>query len=152
MRKGFTLIELLVVIGMIAMLTGAIGSSVSQARNRARLAKATAEVKQMTNAILAYENYDPNHQLDVMDGVEADESVLGFILGKGGTDSSGNAIPVLFNAAISSDGKIRDPWGNPYRVTIADEGNVGTVQGNLNYQTGYYFPNYNRLSVGERNQ
>ena len=63
MKKGFTLIELLVVIGMIAVLTGAVSSSVMKARKRAQIARAEAETQEMTNAILAYENYDDDHSL-----------------------------------------------------------------------------------------
>ena len=58
MKKGFTLIELLVVIGMIAVLTGAASSAVMKARKRSQIARAEAETQEMTNAILAYENYD----------------------------------------------------------------------------------------------
>ena len=54
MLRGFTLIELLVVIAMIAILMGAIGSSMNQARKRAMISKATQDVKEMTNAILAF--------------------------------------------------------------------------------------------------
>ena len=63
MRRGFTLIELLVVIGMIAVLTGAVGSSMSQARRRAQIARATQDAKEMTNAILAFENYAKGRSL-----------------------------------------------------------------------------------------
>ena len=55
MRKGFTLIELLVVVAMIMILIGTLVVSVEQARTRARIAKATQEAKELTNAILAYE-------------------------------------------------------------------------------------------------
>ena len=56
MKSGFTLMELLVVIGMIAILTGAASSSVMKARKRSQIARAEAEVREITNAILAYEN------------------------------------------------------------------------------------------------
>ena len=63
MKRGFTLIELLVVIGMIAILTGAASSSVMKARKRSQIARAETEVREMTNAILAYENWDDDRSL-----------------------------------------------------------------------------------------
>ena len=150
MKKGFTLVELLVVMGIIAMLTGAVGTSVSQARERARIAKATADVQQMTNAILAYENYTDDYELDPMERKEATSSTMAFILGNGGSDRNGNQIPVLFNASISNDGTIKDPWGRPYYVTIR-EGNIPGLQ-SRSYESGYYLPNYYRLSVEEHNE
>lgn len=156
MKKGFTLVELLVVIGMIAVLTGAVGSSMSDARKRAMVAKAGAEVKEMTNAILAYENYarSGDYELPVIDDwTEATSSSVGFILGLGETDDSGQKIPVLYNGSVGGDGKLRDPWGRPYLVRIR-EGNaqLNFKSASSNLQTGYSLPNFNRLSVEERNQ
>ena len=150
MKRAFTLVELLVVVGMIALLTGAVGNSVNDARKRARVAKAQAEVKEMTNAILASERYVSlgQHTMDE----EASESNLGFILGKENGDN-GEKIPVLFNANVSSGGKILDPWGRPYIVAIREgdaPANFTTAAGNI--RSGYFLPNIYRLSVEERNQ
>ena len=154
MKRAFTLVELLVVIGMIALLTGAIGTSVSSARARARIVKATAEVKEMTNAILAYENYarGGEYGLEPMEDRVATVDSVGFILGRGETGDTGK-IPVLYNGSASADGALRDPWGNPYRVTIR-EGQVPSVSSTAasNMQTGYYLPNFYRLSTEERNK
>ncbi|MBQ4385280.1 MAG: type II secretion system protein [Kiritimatiellae bacterium] len=154
MKRAFTLVELLVVIGMIALLTGAIGTSVSSARARARIVKATAEVKEMTNAILAYENYarGGEYGLEAMENREATIDSVGFIMGRGETGDTGK-IPVLYNGSASADGSLRDPWGNPYRVTIR-EGQVPSVSSTAasNMQTGYYLPNFYRLSIEERNK
>jgi len=154
MKRAFTLVELLVVIGMIALLTGAIGTSVSSARARARIVKATAEVKEMTNAILAYENYarGGEYGLEPMEDRVATVDSVGFILGRGEAGDTGK-IPVLYNGSASADGSLRDPWGNPYRVTIR-EGQVPSVSSTAasNMQTGYYLPNFYRLSIEERNK
>jgi prepilin-type N-terminal cleavage/methylation domain-containing protein len=154
MKRAFTLVELLVVIGMIALLTGAIGSSVSSARARARIVKATAEVKEMTNAILAYENYarSGEYGLDTMESRDATIDSVGFILGRGEAGDTGK-IPVLYNGSVSPDGSLRDPWGHPYKVTIR-EGRVPSVSSRAasNMQTGFYMPNSTRLSVEERNK
>lgn len=154
MKRAFTLVELLVVMGMIAMLTGAVGSSVSAARSRARVAKAQAEVKEMTNAILAYENYarSGDYELPAMDRAQATKSSLSFILG-GETADNGQKIPVLYNGNVGGDGVLRDPWNHPYLVTIK-EGNVSATfsTASQNMRTGYCLPNFYRLSVEERNQ
>lgn len=146
MKKGFTLIELLVVIGMIAILTAAASSSVMKARKRSQLARAETEVREMTNAILAYENYDKDRSLDKRltggNWVDATKNELGFILGEE-QDEEGNKLPVLFNAAVTGS-DIRDPWGTTYQFMIAktseavDDGgdNVGA---DLN--TFMYLPN-----------
>jgi len=154
MKKAFTLVELLVVVAMIAMLLGVVGSSVSSAQGRARVMKATAEVKEMTNAILAYENYarGGKYKLTEMDQDASVDSV-GFILGKGGAGDSGSGdMPVLYNGSVGSDGVIRDPWGRPYKVRIK-EGTVPSVSQKMkSMKTGYVLPNYYRLSIGERNR
>ena len=59
MKRGFTLIELLVVIGMLVVLMGAVTTSVGQSRRRTQISKATQDVKEITNAILAYQNLAP---------------------------------------------------------------------------------------------
>ena len=125
MRRGFTLIELLVVIAMIAILMGAIGSSMNQARKRAMISKATQDVKEMTNAILAFENYARGRSLaNYASGSWRDttESSMSMILG-GETSDSGEQVPVLYNAQIRN-GQILDPWGKPYQYMIKQAGNI----------------------------
>lgn len=155
--KGFTLIELLVVIGMIALLAGAVSSGVMKAQARAKISRATAECREMTNAILAYENYDRNHSLQnfVMQDADAGRSTLAFIIGEGGSTASGEKVPVLYNAAMTG-GKFVDPWGVPYKVTIMSASGLGSA--GLADKTAsdmfitLYLPNHARLSDGERRQ
>lgn len=150
-RTGFTLVELLVVVGMIAVLMGAMTASVRGARHRARVQKATSDVKVISQAILAYENYDSSYTLPTLNRAEAGKDTLGFLLGDGTGPKSGGQMPVLLQTALTSGGKILDPWGHPYLVTIKSGGvslKVKTVTGALN--TGYYLPNFYRLSEGER--
>ena len=54
-RRGFTLVELLVVLAMIAILIGSMGVAVIGAKRRAKMSKASQEIHEMTNAILAFE-------------------------------------------------------------------------------------------------
>lgn len=150
MRRGFTLIELLVVIAMIAILMGAIGSSMNQARKRAMIAKATQDAKEMTNAILAYENYAPGRSLrNKSTGTwkDTDESSMSMILG-GETAEGGGEVPVLYNAHIVN-GAIRDPWGKPYQYMVRPAGDI-TSKAKNKFYTSYYLPNFYRLSDDER--
>ena len=154
MRKGFTLIELLVVIAMLMILMGSVSSAPMSARRRAKIAKATAACHEMTNAILAYENYAKNYTLEGKETGggwrEAEEGFLGFMLGKGSLQhGAGGKIPVLYNGEVSR-GKLLDPWGRPYYVKIMKcDGNIEdrVVRGGLSTAVG--FPNYNRIRAWE---
>lgn len=152
MRRAFTLIELMVVVAMIAILIASVGTSVVGAQKRARIEKATAEVKEMTNAILAYENFarGRKYELPTLNKAEAGEDTVGFILGHSSGNDSAQDIPVLFNASLNGNGKILDPWGHPYIVTI-ESGTINTPS-SWSYQSGYALPNFNRLTIEERNQ
>jgi prepilin-type N-terminal cleavage/methylation domain-containing protein len=155
--QGFTLIELLVVIAMIMILAGSVTASVVKAQRRAKIARATAECREITNAILAYENYVAmrGQSLKPMSDVAADRSSLGFILGDGGTTAGGDKIPVLYNGALR-DGKIIDPWGRPYRVTVQEASGLSSAemvdQTARRMSTSLYLPNYTRLGDWERSQ
>ena len=147
-KSGFTLIELLVVVGMIAVIMGAISTSFSAAQNRARINKATNDVKVITQASLAYENYSSSGELPTMDG-DADAGNLAFLIGKGGSANNGEKIPALLMASLQANGKMLDPWGQPYQIRIQKKsGNVQMTNPSL--QTGYFLPNFYRLSKKER--
>jgi len=152
-KRGFTLIELLVVVAMIAVVTAAISTSFAAARTRARIQKATSEVKTISQAILSYETWNGD-ELQEMHDVEASGDSLAFLMGRGsakgvtGTDSSGE-VPALLMAQLRNGGKIVDPWGTPYRVTVRGNAvNVKfkTVTGALN--TGYWLPNMYHSTEG----
>jgi len=150
MKRAFTLLELMVVIGMIAVLMGAMGVSVTKARTRAKISKATQEAKEMTTAILAFEQYAEGHTLDNYakgSWSPCTEGSMAMILG-GVKGDNGEQVPVLFNAAIRN-GKILDPWGNPYEYMIEKaSGWEGTDAPDL--KTAPALPNYFRLSDAER--
>lgn len=152
-KKGFTLIELLVVIAMIAMVAGAVSSGFSAAQERARVQKATAEVKAIQQAILAYENYAAikGEKLPELSDADAGESTLGFLLGMGDTYAQGQKIPTLLMAALTTGKAMLDPWGSPYVVKIkSGSENVQLKSISANLKTGYFFPNLYRLSKEER--
>ena len=148
-KRGFTLIELMVVVAMIAIFMAALGTSVGKTRERARIEKARSDVKTLSQAILAWENYSRGgkNELNEMNDEEASSSSLDFILGQGETAKSGQ-IPVLFMAQLSAGGTIRDPWGTPYRIRIK-QGAISSPD-NLNLLTCFFVPNLYRLSAEER--
>lgn len=144
-KRAFTLVELIVVIAMIAILMAAIGSGVRKAQLRARIARAQGEANEMTSAIRSYENFVDTGIPERSD-VDADESSLSFILGEG-TDRAGGRVPVLYNASFVA-GKIRDPWGTPYRVRIIQMPS-GTSSDDVakDMSTGVFVPNrYGRMA------
>lgn len=153
-KRGFTLVELLVVVAMIALIIGALTTAVASARERARVQKALTEVKIVSQAILAYENWDQGgntHELPILNKRDADKSSLGFILGAGGGAESGGKIPVMLMAALTSGGKMLDPWGTPYKVTIKKGSfSVKPASATGELQAGYFLPNWYRVGKGER--
>lgn len=154
---GFTLVELLTVIAMIGILMGAVSTSVAKARERAKISRAAVECREITNAILAYENYDKKHSLSscLREDQDADRSSLKFILGEGVAGADGDDVPVLYNGALV-DNKIVDPWGRPYKITIreaSDADNPNTVDATAkDMKITVFVPNNARLSPGERGE
>ena len=54
-------------------------------------------------------------------------------------------------ASLAAGGKMIDPWGTPYKVTIKDKSprlRPGSASGSL--QTGFFLPNWYRVGEGER--
>ena len=154
-KKAFTLIELLVVVAMITIIMGALTVSVKSARERARIQKATSDVKIMSQAILAYQTFNGD-ELPKMEKTEASSRTLGFLLGKssgakGVAGTSGSTdLPVLLMAQLQGD-SLRDPWGRPYLVTIREKNvsiNFNSALGTT--KSGYWLPNFYRLSEEER--
>ena len=143
MRKAFTLIELMVVVAMIAIIAGALTSGVAKAQHRSKISRAQTEAREITNAILAYQNYDEDGSLSkyTMNDQEADEGSLGFILGK--VKSRNSDVPVLYNAALTG-GKILDPWGHPYRITVK-QGESINPPGVNGVKIRMFYPNWHRV-------
>ena len=158
-KSGFTMIELITVISILLLLMGAITTSVTGARRRAMTNQAIAEAQELTNAILAYENFArPGRQSPLEDKATgeswkaANEGDLAFVLGneKNPSGQDGN-VPVLFNGAVSG-GSIRDPWGHPYRYRImsspmnVEDEHIGDMG-----ESAFAIPNINRIPADEVN-
>lgn len=145
--RGFTLIELLVVIAMIAIIMAAMTVSVAGAQERARIQKATAEVKAVTQAVLAAENFDDSFLDKFGSPQDLDANNLKFLLGEG-KDESGAKMPAFLLASLSADSSLKDPWGTTYKITIRR----GSISGARfsEVKTGLTIPNLWALSESER--
>lgn len=152
-RKAFTLVELMVVVAMIAMIIAAMITSIAAAKHRTKVQKALSEVKIISQAILAYENYnhgDDKFELPPLNDQPADKSTLGFLLGDGGQTKSGK-IPALLIASLNNGEKLLDPWGTPYKVRITkSSGRVKINSANSTMRTGFIVPNHYHLTEAER--
>lgn len=154
-RRGFTLLELLVVIGMIIVLMSVMGAMVGKARNQARVSKATQEIKEINNAIIAYEQFAEGHTLMKhvhSSWTECNSSSMTMILG-GERGENGEPIPALYNATMNQD-RMVDPWGTPYEFRIEKSDELANGSGSDSektvFFTGTLLPNKNRLSPEER--
>ena len=158
-NNGFTIIELMAVIAMILILMGAVTASVTRARQRAKIQQAITEAQQLTDAILAYENFvDKKGNSPLEDKAtgqswqEATEGELKFVLGndKMPNGQEGN-VPVLYNGSVTG-GSIRDPWGNPYRYRILSASvNPDDDHDGSQGEAAFAFPNINRIPADEVN-
>ena len=152
---AFTLVELMVVVAMIAVIVAAMTTSIAAAKQRAKIQKATSEVKIVSQAILAYENFmqhgNDRFELPVMNDQPADDSSLGFLLGTAGESTESGKIPALVLAALSGSGAMLDPWGNPYLVKIQkSSGRVEIKSANSTMRTGFVVPNIYHMTGEER--
>ena len=135
---------------MIAVLTAAMGVSTVKARTRAKIARATQETKEMTNAILAFEQYAPGHTLEKYANgawTPCTEGAMAMILGRE-TGDNGEQVPVLYNAAVRG-GKLLDPWGRPYQFMI-EKTSPWAATAVPDLLTAPALPNFFRLTDKER--
>ena len=106
----------------------------------------------MTNAILAYENWDDDRSLKryqtSKSWQKATEGNLAFILGE--VQNKQGKVPVLYNASIRG-GSIVDPWGTEYEYMISNAGDASEADDSVGdgLSTFMYLPNLHRLTPQE---
>ncbi len=128
-RAGFTLIELLVVLAIIGILAATFVTSSMSAYETAQIARATAESRELGNAIRlflltefdssddsAVEGSDPLGELGLSEGTGEISSALTSNL----TTRNNDAGYAYYQANQDSlrNGRIVDPWGNPYVIRV----------------------------------
>ncbi len=135
--RAFTLVEMLVVVGMLGILMGVAVSGVGQARSRAKVAKANAEVRELINAWLSYEAAFDDWPVQVKGtDIDATDSNMKELLGQ-------NQSKTVFLNAQMVNGAFRDPWGTPYRFRILSEARQN--EASEDFGAAITFPNRHRF-------
>lgn len=127
-RAGFTLIELLVVIAILGVLVATFAASTASARETARITKATAECRELGNAIRLFcitqqdtlrdaDGGDPISELSLRDGLQEATGAMTNLLTKP-SDKNGRTVYFAANDRAIRRNILCDPWGNPYRVRL----------------------------------
>lgn len=141
-KKGFTLIELLAVIAIIAVLVSLLVVAITEARKRARIAKAQGEVRELVKAWkaywLTYQEWPGGLGGKI---VEMTPDKLRYLQG----DNPQKLVFMDLSPHAMDDG-LRDPWGNLYKVSFQREIEVSEVE---YYQTIIHFPNRLRYAYDD---
>ncbi|HHY79165.1 MAG TPA: prepilin-type N-terminal cleavage/methylation domain-containing protein [Thermoanaerobacter sp.] len=101
-KKGFTLVEMLVVVAVIAVLVAALIPRFISYTERAREARAMADINTMRNIIIAWSADEGNGQLPINSNDPTIPNSIAAVLQKHGIKWAGDANGIV------------DPWGHPY--------------------------------------
>ena len=146
-RRGFTLIEILVVVAIISMLVGLMMPAMMRVREQARQRKAGVERLALHNSLKAFfAEYDRWPMPDGYLGTDMDNPDAQFVYtysdGSGDSDGSNEELVIRMrpdsvlnlkmmhfleeesfsrvdpDGDLDANGPLRDPWGEPYTITI----------------------------------
>jgi len=134
-QTGFTLVELLVVISIVGLLAGLMSVAIPKAMEGGKKAKAKGELNAIVAAVKAYkQEYGrwPGSATATSDTTFQDADSKSLLSALSGTSNTSveNPKSVRFLEGASTDGTMKDPWGEQYFVILdADESNSMTYQG-----------------------
>lgn len=141
-QKGFTLIELLVVIAIISLLSSVVLASVNEAREKAKISRARADLQQIYTAFMLYVNdhgYGPKQNTpndfsvnnawnipNCDDGINDGVTDMDDIVNNSTLDRPNAQFLNYYENELSPYLTIpKDPWGNEYIIDAVydcDEG------------------------------
>jgi type II secretion system protein G len=110
-NRGFTLIELLVVIAIIGILSSVVLVSLNSARERAKVANAVAQLRELRNVVAAY--YIDTGQYPADCGLTCTQSTDPYLNALGVAGWSGP----YFSAGVWN---LSHPWGGHFSIASGD--------------------------------
>jgi prepilin-type N-terminal cleavage/methylation domain-containing protein len=116
--KGFTLIETAIVLLIVAIALGGLVISLGQSAENSKRAEAQLQIRRIEEALYGYAQSTgrlPCPSSVVSAGAEAPPGGGNCLLWHGFVPSRTLGI----NGPTNSDGLLLDPWGNPYRYSVA---------------------------------
>ena len=154
-RRAFTLVEMMMVIALAATLMAMLASSLVQARNAARRARAEAQLREMVNAFIQYYNtygvWPPN--VSETEARVSEEMLQPLI----NPDHPENKLKIVFlNKTFTEverqrSGRLHggvyylDPWNEPYRMAFGTVESAGAgTENRITHTTSVWFPNKSR--------